>query len=77
LFGQVLVGRVRASSITPSWPGSVGKSDNKFTVQPGGGVDFWVVPHLGVRGEVAYRRVSFDIRPAIEPVVRVGLVLGM
>jgi hypothetical protein len=46
-------------------------------VQPGGGVDFWVVPHLGVRGEVAYRRVSFDIRPAIEPVVRVGLVLGM
>ena len=77
VFGQLLVGRVRASSVTPSWPGSAGKSDNEFTVQPGGGVDFWVVPYLGVRGEVAYRRVSFAIRPAIEPVVRVGLVLGI
>jgi hypothetical protein len=77
LFGQALVGQVHASAITPSWPSAVGKSANVFALQPGGGVDFWFLPNVGVRGEAAYRRVLFDIRSANEPLVRAGLVVGM
>lgn len=55
-FAQLLVGAARASGSVLG----VSESDTEFMVQPGGGVDVWFQPTVGLRIGGDYRRILED-----------------
>lgn len=72
-FGQVLVGAMhgRVSGFGESASGT------KLALQPGGGLDVWLRPTVGVRVGGDYRRVFVDGREGLDEVrIHVGVVLA-
>jgi opacity protein-like surface antigen len=52
-FAQLLVGAARASGSVLGFSAS----GTEFAMQPGGGVDFWLQPNVGIRAGGDYRRI--------------------
>lgn len=67
-FVQVLFGGLRVG-------GDFGDS-TEFALQPGGGVDFWTTPNVGIRVGADYRRVFFEDDGSNQFRFNVGVVLA-
>jgi hypothetical protein len=70
-FFHFLAGAVRGSASV------VGQSESstEFAIQPGGGVDFWLRPNVGLRAGADYRRILEDAGTN-EFRIQVGLVFS-
>jgi opacity protein-like surface antigen len=55
-FGQIVAGAARAAG------SAFGESESatEFALQPGGGVDIWITPTVGIRAGADYRRIFSD-----------------
>lgn len=70
-FAHFLLGVARTSG---SYLGT-GASTTDFAIQPGGGVDWWMRPKVGVRIGGDYRRIFYDGGDSNEFRIQAGLVL--
>lgn len=71
-FGQVLLGVARASAGVLGETASV----TEFALQPGGGVDVWLRPNVGIRVGGDYRRIFAEGAGTNEFRFHVGIVVA-
>jgi hypothetical protein len=55
-YGQFLLGVVRGSVEFMD----ESESESEFAIQPGGGIDLWLIPDIGIRVGADYRRIFIE-----------------